>query len=118
MGWTQEQQVQHLLRLPWTIVAETTPEGDRLLRVAEIPSAVGTGSTPQELEADLRESLRASLSAYLHFEDPVPLPKGAALPWLASARKVRPPVPILYRRGVLQETEFTAAAGDWRANPS
>jgi predicted RNase H-like HicB family nuclease len=69
--------LRRLLALPWTVVPETTPEGDRLLRVREVPSAVGHGETDEELERDLWESLTASLEAYLHFGDPVPLPTGS-----------------------------------------
>jgi predicted RNase H-like HicB family nuclease len=71
-------QLQQLLAMPWTIVSEMTPEGDRLLRVREIPSAIGTGETDEEIERDLMESLEASLRAYLHFGDAVPLPNGMA----------------------------------------
>ena len=78
MEWTSEEKLEQLLRLPWTIGAETTEEGDQLLRVLEIPSAVGTGSTPGELESDLWDSLRESLRAYLHFGDTIPLPVGVA----------------------------------------
>lgn len=67
-------EIDRLLALPWTIVAETTPEGDRLLRVREIPSAIGHGETDDELTRDLRESLESSLRAYLHFGDPIPKP--------------------------------------------
>lgn len=69
-------QLQRLLALPWTIVSEMTPEGDRILRVREIPSAIGTGGTDEEIERDLMESLEASLRAYLHFGDDVPVPDG------------------------------------------
>ena len=67
-------ELERLLRLPWTIISETSPEGDRLLRVLEIPSAVGTGHTDDELIADLWASLRESLRAYLEFGDEVPVP--------------------------------------------
>lgn len=110
MDRSHEQQLEYLLRLPWTIVPEATPEGDRLLRVAEIPSAVGTGTTPEEIVADLWESLRESLRAYLHFGDPIPLPKGAASPWLPSARRPSRPVPIIVR---IPQVEATASAGGW-----
>ena len=70
--------LRRLLALPWTIVPETTPEGDRLLRVREIPSAVGHGATDAELERDLWDSLRESLLAYLHFGDAVPQPHPVA----------------------------------------
>ena len=81
------QELHRLMALPWTIVRETTPEGDRLLRVREIPSAVGHGETDDELERDLRESLAASLSAYLHFGDPIPTPGEAVSP--ATTRRRR-----------------------------
>lgn len=77
-------QLEHLIRLPWTIVKETTPEGDHLLRVAEIPSAVGSGATSEEMEADLWESLKESLRAYLHFGDPIPMPAGPQAGWVRS----------------------------------
>ena len=73
-----DSELDRLLALPWTIVAETTPEGDRLLRVREIPSAIGHGETDDELARDLRESLESSLRAYLHFGDPIPMPGTAA----------------------------------------
>ena len=77
-------ELEHLIRLPWTIVKEVTPEGDHLLRVAEIPSAVGSGATPEEMEADLWESLRESLRAYLHYNDPIPTPGGRQPGWVRS----------------------------------
>lgn len=88
--WTREKQIEFLLALPWTVQAETTPEGDRLLRIAEIPSAVGSGETDDDLAADLWDSLRASLEAFLHFADTVPLPAGVyGLPWV-----VKRPTPV------------------------
>jgi predicted RNase H-like HicB family nuclease len=81
--------IDQLLRLPWTIVRETSPEGDLLLRVAEIPSVVGTGATPSDAEADLWESLRESLKAYAHFGDPIPLPKERSPDWFSAARRFR-----------------------------
>jgi hypothetical protein len=85
MAWTQEQKLDYLLRLPWTIVPETTPEGDRLLRVRELRAAVGHGETDDELIHDFWESLRSTLLCYIHFNDPIPLPEGEEqLPWLLS----------------------------------
>lgn len=119
MAWSQEQQIEHLLRLPWTIVVATTPEGDPLLRIAEIPSAVGTGSTAEEMEADLWDALREALSAYLHFGDPIPSPAGRRPGWLESSQEMRPPVPILVRKDALvPEVELTASAGSWEAVPA
>lgn len=82
MTQAHEADLQRLLRLPWTILREVTPEGDVLLRVKEIPSAVGSGETEEELVADLWESLSESLHAYLHFGDSVPLPRGASESWV------------------------------------
>lgn len=81
MTWTTEQKLDALLRVRWTLIPETTPEGDRLVRVAELPSVVGSGMTESELAADLWASLHAALEAYLHFGDPIPLPEGVSLPW-------------------------------------
>lgn len=82
MHHSSDSDLQRLLRLPWTIVKEVTPEGDILLRVKEIPSAVGSGSTTDELVSDLWESLTESLRAYLHFGDQVPLPLGVSDSWV------------------------------------
>jgi hypothetical protein len=68
--------IQRLLSLPWTIDRDVAPEGDVVLRVREIPSAVGAGASEQERLDDLCASLEASLLAYLHFGDPVPSPMG------------------------------------------
>lgn len=123
MTWTTDQKLESLLRLPWTICSETTPEGDRLLRVAEIPSAVGSGTEDEELEYDLWESLRASLAAYLHFADPIPLPDGCDLPWLEADRRTDAPkvAPIVRQRRdsleqPLDEEEPTGAASDWETD--
>ena|SRR2546425_296821 len=97
MSWTQDQQLEYLLRLPWTVVAETTPEGDRILRIAEIPSATGSGHTTNDMERDLWDSLRESLRAYLNFGDPIPLPDGAKSPWVEAADNPPPPIPFVVR---------------------
>ena len=83
-----EMDLQRLLHLPWTVVKDTTPEGDELLRVREIPSAVGFGESDQERVDDLWQSLTESLRAYLHFGDEVPVPEGAADSWT----RIAPPV--------------------------
>jgi hypothetical protein len=117
MSWTPEQKLESLLRLPWTIATERTPEGDRLLRVVEIPSAVGCGATPAEAESDLWESLRASLSAYLHFEDAIPLPRGTDLPWRARASNVTRTISLRLHGpgevGAQAGGESTGGAADW-----
>ena len=76
-----EQDIQRLMHLPWTIMREVTPEGDVLLRVKEIPSAVGGGDTDAERIADLWESLSESLRAFVHFGDAIPLPDGVNESW-------------------------------------
>ena len=43
--WDEQRKLDFLLRLPWTIYSEHTPEGDVLLRVRELPSVMGTGDT-------------------------------------------------------------------------
>jgi predicted RNase H-like HicB family nuclease len=73
-----DRQIEHLMSLPWTIVRETTPEGNDILKIAELPSVVVSGDTDEEMTAELAESLRESLRAYLHFGDPIPVPCSAA----------------------------------------
>ena|SRR2546425_12448467 len=81
MPWTTDEKLAYLMRLPWTI--EAKPEDDyTVLRVKELPSVIATGKTQEELEADFWESLRATLEAYTHYNDPIPLPSEVArLPW-------------------------------------
>lgn len=91
MPWSQEQKVAHLLTLPWTVLPETSPEGDRLLRVRELPAAVGTGVTDEQLSRDFWDSLKATIESYLHFEDRIPLPPGVnRLPWDAEEPATQP----------------------------
>lgn len=130
MTWTTDEKLKHLLTLPWTIVREQAPEGEVVLRVAEIPSATGTGTTDSARETDLWDSLRESLRALLHFNDPVPLPQGSVLPWAASAPVRGRAVPqLLVTRGRQQEfagtpaiePDPTAAIAPWllpRPNPA
>ncbi len=107
---TDSSKLDYLLRLPWTFVREVTPDGDCILRIAEIPSAVGTGDTDAALEADTWASLRASLEAYLHFGDPLPLPKGTVLPWDPDAPRREGPSTVILRRQ-LRLTYPTETAG-------
>jgi len=109
MDATHEARLEQLLRLPWTIVTETTPEGDRLLRVAEVPGAVGTGETEAQRVADLWEALRTALLAYMHFGDPVPVPRGAREGWLAG--RPGPRAAYVVRKGAPAEpSQATASA--------
>lgn len=87
--WNEERKLEYFLRLPWTLVTETTPEGDRLVRVRELPGAVASGETDEELEADLWDAIRAALRSYLHFGDRVPVPAGVVVPWDEEARSPR-----------------------------
>lgn len=125
MNWTTEQKIDSLLRLPWSIRSEVTAEGDRLLRVVEIPSAVGSGQSDDEAVADLWESLRASLAAYLHFEDKIPLPEGSPLPWAPGQSHDGPVVAIIVRqrRETLQndpteDDDATGGAAEWESRPA
>ena len=93
MAWSTDEKIEYLLQLPWTIVPSREDE-ETVLRVREIPSVVVSGTEPDTLERDFWESLRASLAAYLHFDDPLPRPGNDArsLPWEPGWR------PILQRR--------------------
>lgn len=86
MAWDEQRKLKYLLVLPWTIYTEQTPEGDRLVRVRELPSVIGSGSNDEEIEQDFWDSLEATLRSYLHFDDDLPLPFGmTALPWKQAA---------------------------------
>lgn len=106
---TFEADLQRLLRLPWTIVREVTPEGEVLLRVKEIPSAVGSGGTPEELAADLWESLTESLRTYLHFGDKVPLPQGVSDSFVRLSPKASVPKVPFFVSPVISQTGTTSA---------
>ena len=80
--WNEQQKLEYLLRLPWTIYPEQTPEGDLLLRVRELPSVMGTGDNEEVIVRDFWDALEATLRSYLHFGDEIPVPLGLkALPW-------------------------------------
>jgi len=120
VNWTEERKLGYLLRLPWTFVAETTSEGDLVVRVAEVPAAVGTGATPEEIASDAWEALSDALRAHLHFGDPVPLPAGSSLPWAAGG--VAPAFVVVKQRvrtpdaAISVDTE-TAPVADWQHIP-
>lgn len=127
MPWTIEQKLDHLLALPWTMVVEVTPEGDRILKVAEVPSASGSGETDAERETDLWDSLRESLRAYVHFGDTPPLPAGSLPPWApeAAQRIAQPSEYVVIRRRQLawtdtpeQDVESTADTSGWSSLPN
>ena len=93
MAWDQRRKLDYLLGLPWTISLELTPERDRLLRVRELPSVMGSGDSDEEIERDFWDSLETTLRSYLHFGDDIPLPVGLTLPWKDAA-----PAPTAPRR--------------------
>jgi hypothetical protein len=103
-----EQDLQRLLNMPWTVLREVTPEGDVLLRVKEIPSAVGSGESDEERVKDLWESLSESLRALLHFGDAIPLPQGIGASWTRIARPAEKTVSFFF---VSPESAATGAAG-------
>jgi len=86
MTWSEGAKVQYLLRLPWSIVP-STEDGERVLRVRELPSVVVSGPADTEAEqqtlaADFWDSVAESLRCYLHFGDPLPRPPGvSSFPW-------------------------------------
>ncbi len=82
MAWDEQRKLAYLLGVPWTIYLETTAEGDRLLRVRELPSVMGTGTSDEEIEREFWDSLESTLRSYLNFGDEVPLPPlELKLPW-------------------------------------
>lgn len=97
MTWTLEQKLTYLLKLPWTIVPDATPEGDLLVRVRELPAVVGCGTTPKALEADFWDAMETALRSYLHFGDRLPLPPKQVLPWEQPAPPVIPPARLRVR---------------------
>jgi predicted RNase H-like HicB family nuclease len=81
--WTDERKLEALLRLPWTLSMTHNPEdGNWVIRVAELPAALATGATPEELEPAFWESLRETLAVFLENGDTIPLPPLASrYPW-------------------------------------
>lgn len=96
MAPTTESKVQSLLLLPWTIDVQRDDDGSFIAKVAELPSVVATGATEKDLERDLWASLRATIECYLHFGDPIPLPRGMTqLPW--ESRRGEPRLMLLVK---------------------
>jgi predicted RNase H-like HicB family nuclease len=85
MSWDEQRKLEYLLGLPWTIYTEATAEGERLVRVRELPSVIGSGEGDEEIEREFWESLEATLRSYLHFGDELPLPLDMTLPWKQGA---------------------------------
>jgi hypothetical protein len=104
MKWTDEIKISYMLRMPWTIVP-STEDGERVLRVREIPSVIATGVADEELDRELFDALRASLRAYLHFGDPLPRPPGVKLfPW-EDPEPTAVPTRLVFRGRLTQENE-------------
>ena len=99
MGWTRLQQLELLMRLPWTVNTEREADGTLVSRVAELPSVIATGANERELGRDLWESLETTLEAYLEHGDPVPVPSGVSLPWNEGKEPAEPPFLITGRLG-------------------
>jgi hypothetical protein len=114
MEWTREQKLKALMKLPWTVITERNErDGYLVARIAELPSVIATGETEKALARDLWASLYSSVSAYLQFDDDIPLPAGSALPWLGKA----PPAPRQRVFAVLRGASWEATSGS-RASSS
>src|SRR5690349_19812552 len=73
--WTNEQKIEALLRLPWTVqLTKNSEDGTLAMRDKELPAALAVATNPTELEAEFWESLRETLSVFLEHGDTVPLP--------------------------------------------
>jgi predicted RNase H-like HicB family nuclease len=111
MDWTDEQRLRALMRMPWTVRTERNEsDGYFVARVVELPSVIATGATEKDLARDLWESLEASLSCYLEFNDPIPLPKNEVLPWERS-HQVQKVVIHAGKFGEAWEPSAVAASG-------
>lgn len=116
MSWTPKQKVEFLIRQPWTVVREDTPEGDTLLRVAELPGAVGCGNTREALESDFWESFVATLEAYVAVDAVPPFPKRSAVrhaPWveIRTTTEPEPSSGVLREHNGRVQYEVTATTG-------
>jgi predicted RNase H-like HicB family nuclease len=81
--WTNERKLEALLRLPWSLTMSRNEEGGYwVMQVKELPAAIATGRTPEELEPAFWESLRETLAVFLEHGDAIPLPALVArYPW-------------------------------------
>ncbi len=118
MSWDDDLKIQFLLGLPWNIYAETSVDGERLLRVRELPSVIGSGDTDDEIERDFWDSLEATLRSYLHFGDELPLPAlpGIELPWKQAATASAPPRQAYRAEEQRVDQPDTAALERWKPN--
>lgn len=107
--WTNEQKIDGLMRLPWSLSVEKDDDG-LVARVAEIPDAIATGANEKALALDLWESLRASLSVRVEHGDPIPLPVGSVLPWLSGGAQRRPRLERFVKHLAVGELELTTTS--------
>ncbi|MEP6832951.1 MAG: hypothetical protein ABJB74_06130 [Gemmatimonas sp.] len=89
----RDPKVAQLMALPWTIRVSKDDENGLVAMVEELPDAIATGNTPEELERDFWQSLAESIRARLALGDEVPRPVRATkpLPSMVSVR-LQPPV--------------------------
>lgn len=118
-GWTREEKLLGLMRLPWDIRITTEEDGTLFARVGEIRDAVADGRDDRELGAELWASLYESLAIRLDRGDAIPLPTGHALPWDAAAQPPRPRerttvMAELVKDAFQRHAEPAAAAGDFQ----
>lgn len=102
MTWTFEQQLDALMKLPWTIEVRPSDFGAYLAAsVAELPDAIAVedervaaqrnqNHRVQALGRNVFAAIRASLASRLEFGDEIPLPPACALPWANGAEPALP----------------------------
>lgn len=110
--WTTDRKLEALLRLPWSLrMTHNSEDGYWVMRVEELPAALATGDTPEELERAFWESLRESLVVFLEHGDPIPLPPGVTrYPW-------GPRESVRFIQGQVQPTAALAVAAAQRSGP-
>ena len=109
--WTNERKLEALLRLPWTLhMTRNIEDGHWAMRVEELPAALATGATPEDLERAFWESLRETLAVFLDHGDKIPLPpRVSRYPW-------QPRTDVRFVPGQIQETAGLALTASLR-NP-
>jgi len=89
-------------------MTHNTEDGNWVMRVGELPAALATGATPEELEPAFWESLRETLSVFLEHGDPIPLPP------LVSRYPWQPRENVRVVQGQIQETAALAFVASLR----
>jgi len=67
-------QLELLLRQPWTVAVEAT-DGEIVLSIEEIPEFFAAGSTAEEAEANFWEALASHLHSYVEMDEDPPQPR-------------------------------------------